>query len=151
MKGFKEWKRYLCGEEEPVTVYTDHQNLQSFVTKKVWNQRQIRYTQELTNYNFKIVYSPGSRGAKPDALSRRLEYLAKEGARHSEQSIVKSENFQISRIHQKRSAETALILETRAPGNLRIMKLANKGIIPTKGSWLAAGHDIYGGRKDSQE
>jgi len=41
MEAFKEWKRYLWGEEEPVTVYTDHQNLQSFLTKKVWNQRQI--------------------------------------------------------------------------------------------------------------
>jgi len=29
MEAFKEWKRYLWGEEEPVTVYTDHQNLQS--------------------------------------------------------------------------------------------------------------------------
>jgi len=49
MEALKEWKRYLRGEEEPVTVYTDHQNLQSFLTKKVWNQRQIRWAQELTN------------------------------------------------------------------------------------------------------
>jgi len=41
MEAFKEWKRYLWGEEEPVTVYTDHQKLQSFLTKKVWNKRQI--------------------------------------------------------------------------------------------------------------
>jgi len=42
MEAFKEWKRYLWGEEEPLTVYTDHQNLQSFLTKNGWNQRQIR-------------------------------------------------------------------------------------------------------------
>jgi len=42
MEAFKEWKRYLWGEEEPITVYTDHQNLQYFLTKKVCNQRQIR-------------------------------------------------------------------------------------------------------------
>jgi len=42
MEAFKEWKRSLWGEEEPVTVYTDHQNLQSVLTKKVGNQRQIR-------------------------------------------------------------------------------------------------------------
>jgi len=34
IEAFKEWKRYLLGEEEPITVYTDHQNLQSFMTKK---------------------------------------------------------------------------------------------------------------------
>jgi len=143
MEGFKEWKKYLWGEEEPVTVYTDHQNLQSVLTKKVWNQRQIRWAQELTNYNFKIVYRLGSRGGKPDALSRRPEYRPEEGARHSEQSILKSEHFQISVIHQRRNPETALVPEKREPTSLRIMKLADKAIIPTKGSRFAAGHDIY--------
>ena len=125
-----------------MTVYTDHQNLQSFLTKKVWDQRQIRWAQELTNYNFKIVYRPGSRGGKPDALSRGPEYRPEEGARHSEQSILKSEPFQICVIYQKRSAETALIPETQESGNIRIMKLSDKGIIPTKGSQFAAGQDI---------
>jgi len=35
MEAFQECKRYLWGEEEPVTVYTNHQNLQSFLIKKV--------------------------------------------------------------------------------------------------------------------
>jgi len=143
MDAFKEWKRYLWGEEEPVTVYTDHQNLPSFVNKKVLNQRQIRWAQELTNNNFKIVYRPGCRRGKPDALSRWAEYRPEEEARHSEQSILKSEHFQISVIHQKQSVETALIPETRESGNLRIRKLSDKAIIPTKGSRFGAGHDIY--------
>ena len=29
---FREWRRYLTGEEERVIVYTDHHNLQSFLT-----------------------------------------------------------------------------------------------------------------------
>jgi len=37
MEWFQEWKRYLWGEEEPMTVYTNHQNLESFLTNKVWN------------------------------------------------------------------------------------------------------------------
>jgi len=49
MERFKEWKKYLWGEEEPVMVYTDHPNLQSFLTKNVWNQRQIRWAQVFTN------------------------------------------------------------------------------------------------------
>jgi len=56
MEAFKVWKGSLWGEEEPVTVYTYQQNLESFLTKKVWNQRQIRWAQELTNHNSKIVY-----------------------------------------------------------------------------------------------
>jgi len=120
MEVFREWRRYLTGEEEPVTVYTDHQNLESFRTKKIWNQRQIRWAQELTNYNFKIVYRPGSRGGEPDALSRRPEYRLEEGARHTEQSIWKTERVQISVIQQKRSAETALTSEKCESRSLRI-------------------------------
>ena len=56
LEPFREWKRYLAGEEELVTVYTDHQNQQSFLTKKIRNQQRIRWAQELTNYYFKIVY-----------------------------------------------------------------------------------------------
>jgi len=97
----------------------------------------------LTNNNFKIVYRQESRGGKPHALSRRPEYRPEAGARHSEQSIVKSEHFQISVIYQKQSAETPLISEIREAGNLRIVKLSDKAIIPTKGSLFAAGHDIY--------
>jgi len=126
-----------------MTVYTDHQNLQSFLTKKIGNQQQIRWTKEFTNYNFTIVYRPGSRGGKPDTLSRRPEYRPEEGARYSDQSILKSEHVQISVIHQRGSAETALIPEKREPTNLRIMKLSDKSVIPTKGSQFAAGHDIY--------
>jgi len=35
MEAFREWTGYLTGEEQPVTVYTVHQNLQSFLTKKI--------------------------------------------------------------------------------------------------------------------
>jgi len=57
--------------------------------------------QELTNYNFKIVYRLESRGGKSDALSRRPEYRPEVGACHIEQSILKTEHYQISIIHQK--------------------------------------------------
>jgi len=40
---FMESRHYLEGREKPVTVYTDHQNLQYFLTKKVWRHRQIRW------------------------------------------------------------------------------------------------------------
>ena len=140
---FKECKRYLSGDEGPVTVYTDHQNLQFFLTTKVWNQRQIRWAQELTNNNIKIVYRLESRGGKPDALSRQPEYCPEQGAYHTEQSILKTEHFQISVIHQKRGAETALNPEKRKPTSLRIMKLSDKAILRTNGSPFAAGPDIY--------
>jgi len=70
LEAFMEWKHYLYGADKPITVYTDHQNFQHFLTTKKWNQRQIRWAQWLAAFNFKIIYRPGSRSGKPDALSR---------------------------------------------------------------------------------
>jgi len=84
LQAFTEWKCYLAGADKPITVYTDHQNLQHFLTTKKWNPRQVRWAQELANFNFKIVYRPGTRGGKPDALSRRPEYRPEEGAEHTQ-------------------------------------------------------------------
>ena len=96
LKAFKEWPQYLVGTKDPIPVFTDHQNLQNFLTTTVWNQRQIRWAQQLVNYNFKIVYRPGKRGGKPDAISRRPKYRPEEGAMHREQCILKPDHIQIS-------------------------------------------------------
>ena len=56
LESFREWKHSLLGADEPVTVYTDHQNLQYFLTSEVWIPRQIRWAQWLANFNFKILY-----------------------------------------------------------------------------------------------
>ena len=43
LEAFKEWKHYLVGSDKAITVYTDHQNLQNFLTTKVWNRRQVSW------------------------------------------------------------------------------------------------------------
>ena len=78
LAAFLEWKHYLQGTDKPITVYTDHQNLQYFLTTKAWTVRQIRWSQKLCDFNFVIIYWPGVKGGKPDALSRRPEYRPEE-------------------------------------------------------------------------
>jgi len=41
------------------------------MTTKEQNERQARWMQEFSQYNFKIEYRPGKKGGKPDALTRR--------------------------------------------------------------------------------
>jgi len=144
LEAFREWKHYLLGADEPVTVYSDHQNLQYFLTTKVWNPRQIRWAQWLANFNFTIVYRPGSRGGKPDALSRRPEYHLEEGATHREQTILKPEHFEASLCHRKDRIQVSLVEgKKRITNRLRIKRLQRNAIIPTKGSRMPAGQDIY--------
>jgi len=71
VQAFHEWKRYTRGNPKPIRVLTDHKNLVTFMTTKELNERQARWMQEQSQYNFKIEYRPGKEGGKPDALTRR--------------------------------------------------------------------------------
>lgn len=72
---FEEWSTWLQGPKYPVTVFSDHLNLTSFLTTKKLNRRQVRWAEELAIYNFKIVHCKGTENGAADALSRRDDYM----------------------------------------------------------------------------
>jgi len=61
------------GAPEQRVVYTDHQNLKYFHSTKLLNRRQARWAEILSEFNFKIIYHPGERNGKADALSRQVD------------------------------------------------------------------------------
>jgi len=150
---FMEWRHYREGMEKPVTVYTDHQNLQYFLTTKVWTHRQIRCSQKLCGFNFKIGYCPGTKGGKPDALSMRQEYPPEAGATHHEKQIPQPQHFgkfQIAVVWGSNAEQLQQQLPQMKRGmGIRVQRLSEGSQIPTKGSKLAAGHDLYSS-KDSK-
>ena len=74
IKCLEEWLPELQGTQEPFEVITDHKNLQYFMTTKALNQRQVRWSEFLSQFNFRIIYRPGNRAIRPDALSRKKEH-----------------------------------------------------------------------------
>jgi len=145
---FMEWRHYLEGTEKPVTVYTDHQNLQYFLTMKVWTHRQIRWAQRLCGFNFKIVYRPGTKGGKPDALSRQPEYRPEEGATYREQQILQpkhSGKFQLAVVWGLNVEQLQQGLPQWKGNRNSGTKTLRRRTNPDKGSKLAAGHDLYSG------
>jgi hypothetical protein len=68
------WRVYAesCSE---LTIYTDHKNLVHFTTTKVLNRRQVRWSEMLGQYKFKILYTPGKENGRADALSRRHDLV----------------------------------------------------------------------------
>src|SRR5690606_24984041 len=95
---FEEWHLYLHATEKPVLVFTDHANLQTFMTRAILNRRQARWGIILSEYNFQILYRPGARNAKADALTRRSGHLPKEGdgRLRTFDSVLSPENFKLS-------------------------------------------------------
>ena len=122
---FKVWQHY-CHETGPIPVYTDHNNLKYFMDAKALNGRQARWAAYLSQFNFKVLYGPGSQAGKPDALSRRSEYAMEEG------------EIPHTKIIQKFETVATILAE-----KIKFKRLRKDAIIPTRGSSQAAGLDLY--------
>ncbi|KAL0180319.1 hypothetical protein M9458_025761, partial [Cirrhinus mrigala] len=66
----EEWRHWLEGARHPLTILTDHKNLEYLRAAKVLNHRQARWSLFFTRFDFVINYRPGSQNTKADALSR---------------------------------------------------------------------------------
>jgi hypothetical protein len=67
---FEEWCHYLEGNPHQLKaiVYTNHQNLESFMTTKALTRRQARWAKTMGCFDFEIVFWQGRQSSKPDAL-----------------------------------------------------------------------------------
>ncbi|KAG5733977.1 hypothetical protein E4T56_gene6789 [Termitomyces sp. T112] len=77
VKAFCQWQAYLKGSPHHIQVYSNHNNLQYFTTTKQLSRRQAQWSKTLSEYDFTIHYRPGQLGAKPDALTWRLNMYPK--------------------------------------------------------------------------
>jgi hypothetical protein len=93
MEAFREWSHYLSYTPKPVEVLTDHANLTSFLTKQRLTPRQARWSDDLTAYNFTIVYRPGQHNARADALSRKPGDKPTDSERHPVSTLLNLAQF----------------------------------------------------------
>ena len=70
---FKEWRHFLMDSPQQIVVYTDYKNLKYFNTTKILNRRQARWAEILREFNFKILYRPGEKNGRADALSLQVD------------------------------------------------------------------------------
>lgn len=80
VKCVKEWNSELRGLKKPFTILTDHKNLEPFGSKKVLNERQVRWMEILAPLNFTLKHRPGKASIVPDALSRREQDKPKDAS-----------------------------------------------------------------------
>ena len=88
----EEWSPELRSTKE-FKIITDHKNLKYFATMRRLTERQIRWAEILSQFNFTITYRPGKEGILPDTLSRREQDMPKgvedERLRHREMLLLK--------------------------------------------------------------
>ena len=69
IKALQEWRSYLAGLNKSIQIYTDHKNLQNFAIIKELNQQQIRWAEQLADYEFQIHYKKDNENDGADVLS----------------------------------------------------------------------------------
>ncbi|QRW20747.1 Retrotransposable element Tf2 protein [Rhizoctonia solani] len=75
IKALEEWRIFLEATDRPIQVFTDHRNLEYWMQARTFNRRHARWQIFLSDFNFEIHYCPGKQSGKPDALSRRSDYV----------------------------------------------------------------------------
>jgi hypothetical protein len=73
IRGLEVWRHLLVGSPHPVTVLTDHANLQYYRQPQKINRRVARYLTKLADYDIILKHQPGVTN-KADHLSRRPDY-----------------------------------------------------------------------------
>jgi Integrase zinc binding domain/RNase H-like domain found in reverse transcriptase len=74
MRSLKEWRHFLKGALRKVEIWTDHKNLEYFMTAKKLNRRQARWSLYLSRFDFVMHHRPGKGMGKCDALSHRADH-----------------------------------------------------------------------------
>ncbi|QRW20751.1 Retrotransposable element Tf2 protein [Rhizoctonia solani] len=76
IRALEEWRIFLEATDKPIQVFTDHWNLEQWMQQaQTFNRRHAQWCIFLSNFNFEIHYRPGKQSGKPDALSRRSDYI----------------------------------------------------------------------------
>ena len=75
---FRDFRAWLIGTSDPVSVISDHKNLEYFMTSRVLNRRQARWSMFLSEFFFHLDYAPGIKNVS-DRPSRRPDYAPQEG------------------------------------------------------------------------
>jgi len=85
------WRHYLEGEKLEFEIWTDHKNLQYFMTSQKLNQRQVQWALYLSRFNFTLKHVPGKSMGKADGLSRRPDWQEGVERDNEDRTLIKPE------------------------------------------------------------
>jgi hypothetical protein len=74
IQALDEWRHFLEGATHKVEIWTDHKNLEYFMSAKKLNRRQACWSLTLARFDFVMHHRLGKTMGKSDALSRRADH-----------------------------------------------------------------------------
>jgi len=91
VRALEEWRHFVEGTEHRCEIWTDHKNLQYFMTAKKLNRRQARWSLLLAQFDFIMHHCPGKSMGKTDALSHRSDHRT--GSEDNDNMVLLTPNF----------------------------------------------------------
>jgi len=91
MRALEEWRHFVEGAEHHCEIWTDHKNLQYFMTAKKLNQRQARWSLLLAQFDFIMLHHPGKSMGKTDTLSHQSNHGT--GSEDNNNMVLLTPNF----------------------------------------------------------
>ncbi len=99
IRAFEKWRLKLKDTLDFVEIIFDHKNLEYFMSIKLLSRRQVKWSEFLSRFNFKIMYRSNELNTQVDALMHQSEdlFLNERNSRweHQWQIVLKSKNLKI--------------------------------------------------------
>ena len=73
VESFRDMCTWLIGMDTPISVVSDHKNLEYFMTSRILNHCQACWSMFLSEFNFVLDYAPRIKNPT-DAPSRRADF-----------------------------------------------------------------------------
>ena len=90
-----------CPYKREFEIWTDHKNLEYFMTSKNLNCRQEKWALYLSRFDFVLKHVPGSKMGKAYGLSQRSDWEKGEEENNKEKVLLKPEWLEVKRIRVK--------------------------------------------------
>ena len=100
IRALNEWRHYIQGTSHTTTILSNHKNLTYYREAQRLNRRQARWSLYLSEFDVKLVHTPGHKMIQSDVLSRRPDLCPEEDT-DNENVIVLPNDLFISLIDKR--------------------------------------------------
>jgi len=90
-----EWRHLLKGAQSKFEIWSDHKNLEYFMSSQKLNCRQARWALYLSRFNFTLKHVPESSMGKANSLSRRLDWQKEVKKDNKNRTLLKKEWLEV--------------------------------------------------------
>jgi len=107
------WRHFLEGARTKFKIWTDHKNLEYFMTNQKLNRQQARWALFLLRFDFTLKHVPGMKMGKADGLSRRPDWRKGMEKDNKDRTLVKAEWLRRGEIGEVLIEEVDLLKKVR--------------------------------------